>query len=163
MLLAWEMTFFSWDLLLDNLFSGDFFDDLFLRDLDELFLHKGRRECGAPKLKKMCVFGLKNDFLSVKENKKVTNHLLIKYRRYSILRIWNCENVRHLGFREYWQSLFSPNWEVSFQYCILQAPPCSNASLFFFCSGGFWHRLPDPPCAHHLDTLSSCLTNLKSN
>ena len=147
---------------LTTFFRG-FFDDPFLRDLfDELFLNKGRRESGAPKLQKMCVFGLKNDFLGVKENKKVTNYLLIKYRRYSILRIWNCENVRHLGFREYWQSLFSPNWEVSFQYCILQAL-CSNASLFFFCSGGFWHCLLDPPCAHHLVTLSSCLTNLKSN
>ena len=93
---------------------------------------------------KKCVFGLKNDFLGVKENKKVTNYLLIKYRRYSILRIWNCENVRHLGFREYWQSLFSPNWEVSFQYCILQAPPCSKLlmlhSFFLF----RWFLAPSP-------------------
>ena len=65
------MALFFRNLLLDNLFLGEFFDDLLFRHFfDEMFLNKADMKSGSLKLPKLCVFGLKIRLFSEKRQKR---------------------------------------------------------------------------------------------
>ena len=75
---------------------------------DKLFLNKGRRESGAPKLPKMCVFGLtKQHFLRKKKTKKtrVSKNSIIGGLILNTFR--DCENVWDFAFRSIRRLIFS--------------------------------------------------------
>lgn len=75
-----------------------------------MFLNKGEgRESGAPKLPKMFVFDLKNDFFCPKTKKKLQNLRLKKLDiGGSILDTFQeFENIRDLAFRSIRRSIYS--------------------------------------------------------